>query len=102
MAKPDPALLVDVVAPVVLEAMKLASEALAAASVRHVVVGGLAVGANGTLRRDVRRVRAIRRSGTGLSFTLGEPDGEYASTEGGDAPLKERQIPAQSFVCMRR
>jgi hypothetical protein len=47
MAKPDPALLVDVVAPKVLEAMKLASEALAAASIRHVVVGGLAVGANG-------------------------------------------------------
>ena len=47
MAKPDPALLVDVVAPKVLEALKLASEALALANVRHVVVGGLAVGANG-------------------------------------------------------
>lgn len=30
-----------------LEALKLASEALSAAKVRHVVVGGLAVGANG-------------------------------------------------------
>jgi len=47
MTKPDPSLLVDVVAPKVLEALRLASEALAAASVRHVVVGGLAVGANG-------------------------------------------------------
>jgi hypothetical protein len=47
MTKPDPSLLVDVVAPKVLDALRLASEALAAAGVRHVVVGGLAVGANG-------------------------------------------------------
>ena len=47
MTKPDPALLIDVVAPKVLEALKLASAALIAANVRHVVVGGLAVGANG-------------------------------------------------------
>ena len=47
MTKPDPALLVDVVAPKVLDALKLASEALIAANVRHIVVGGLAVGANG-------------------------------------------------------
>lgn len=47
MTKPDPSLLVDVVAPKVLEALKLASEALTVAKVRHVVVGGLAVGANG-------------------------------------------------------
>ncbi len=47
MTRPDPALLVDVVATKVLDAMKLASEALTAANVRHVVVGGLAVGANG-------------------------------------------------------
>ena len=47
MAKPDPTLLVDVVAPKVLEALRLASEALTLAHVRHVVVGGLAVGANG-------------------------------------------------------
>lgn len=55
MAKPDPTLLVDVVAPKVLEALKLASEALTVAKVRHVVVGGLAVGANGYPRatRDV-------------------------------------------------
>lgn len=47
MTKPDPSLLVDVVAPKVLDALRLASEALVAANVRHVVVGGLAVGANG-------------------------------------------------------
>jgi hypothetical protein len=47
MTGPDPTLLVDVVAPKVLEALKLASEALTVANVRHIVVGGLAVGANG-------------------------------------------------------
>jgi hypothetical protein len=47
MTKPDPTLLIDVVAPKVLEALRLASEALTTANVRHVVVGGLAVGANG-------------------------------------------------------
>ncbi|HEX4516527.1 MAG TPA: hypothetical protein VH054_23430 [Polyangiaceae bacterium] len=47
MTKPDPSLLRDVVAPKVLDAMRLASEALTRAGVRHVLVGGLAVGANG-------------------------------------------------------
>ena len=47
MTKPDPTLLIDVVAAKVLEALKLASQALTVAKVRHVVVGGLAVGANG-------------------------------------------------------
>jgi hypothetical protein len=47
MTKPDPSLLIDVVSAKVLEALKLASEALTLANVRHVVVGGLAVGANG-------------------------------------------------------
>lgn len=47
MTKPDPTLLIDVVAPKVLEALRLASEALTLAKVRHLVVGGLAVGANG-------------------------------------------------------
>ena len=45
--KPDPSLLVDVVAPRVLDAWKAASEALSRAGVRHVVIGGLAVGASG-------------------------------------------------------
>jgi hypothetical protein len=44
---PDPSLLVDVVATKVLDAMRKASGALAALGIRHVVVGGLAVGANG-------------------------------------------------------
>lgn len=47
MTKPDPSLLIDVVSAKVLDALKLASEALTLAKVRHVVVGGLAVGANG-------------------------------------------------------
>lgn len=47
MTRPDPSLLDKVVAPEVIDAMKRASEALVRAGVRHVVVGGLAVGANG-------------------------------------------------------
>lgn len=47
MAKPDPALLVDVVAEKVLDAWRVAAEALRRAGIRHVVIGGLAVGANG-------------------------------------------------------
>ncbi len=52
---PDPSLLEGVVAEEVLEAMHVASAALTRAGVRHVVVGGLAVGANGYPRntRDV-------------------------------------------------
>jgi hypothetical protein len=45
--KPDPNLLVDVVSRKVLDAWKAASAALTRAGVRHVVIGGLAVGANG-------------------------------------------------------
>jgi hypothetical protein len=44
---PDLALLDDVVAPKVLAAKDVASKALTALRVRHVLVGGLAVGANG-------------------------------------------------------
>lgn len=47
MTSPDPSLLQGVVAREVLEAMAMASAALTAAGIRHVVVGGLAVGANG-------------------------------------------------------
>lgn len=47
MARPDPSLLLGVVAPEVLDAMKVASLALKRVGVRHVVVGGLAVGAHG-------------------------------------------------------
>jgi hypothetical protein len=47
MARPDPSLLEGVVASEVLEAMRVASAALKRVGVRHVVVGGLAVGANG-------------------------------------------------------
>jgi hypothetical protein len=47
VVRPDPSLLRGVVAPEVLEAMRVASLALTRVGVRHVVVGGLAVGANG-------------------------------------------------------
>jgi len=48
--KPDPSLLDDVVASKVLDAMRSASKALTVLGIRHVVVGGLAVGANGNPR----------------------------------------------------
>jgi hypothetical protein len=47
VTKPDPDLLADVVAPKVLAAWHAASDALRRAGIRHIVVGGLAVGANG-------------------------------------------------------
>jgi hypothetical protein len=47
VTKPNPFLLEDVVPPKALAALRLASEALIRANVRHVVVGGLAVGAHG-------------------------------------------------------
>ena len=48
--KPDLSLLDDVVGPKVLAAMRDASAALTRLGIRHVVVGGLAVGANGAPR----------------------------------------------------
>src|SRR5688572_12240680 len=45
--QPDLSLLDGVVAPAVLDAMRAASAALSRLQIRHVVVGGLAVGANG-------------------------------------------------------
>ena len=47
MKIPDPTLLDDVVNSRVLEAMRGASDAMKSIGVRHIVVGGLAVGANG-------------------------------------------------------
>jgi hypothetical protein len=47
VTRSDPSLLDDAVAPKVLDAMRSASKALTALGIRHVVVGGLAVGANG-------------------------------------------------------
>ncbi len=78
MTKPDLSLLTDVVAPKVLEALKLASEALALANVRHVVVGGLAVGANGHPRatKDVHFLigdEAFEHHGKLVSLRAGLP-----------------------------
>lgn len=47
MKTPDPQLLEGIVSPRVLAAMRRASQTMAAMGVRHLVVGGLAVGANG-------------------------------------------------------
>ena len=47
MAKPDLSLVEDMVAPRVLSAMRTTSRLLTELGVHHVVVGGLAVGANG-------------------------------------------------------
>lgn len=47
MKTPDPSLLEGVVSARVLDAMHAASDAMTAMGVRHLVVGGLAVGANG-------------------------------------------------------
>jgi hypothetical protein len=47
LGRPDPSLLHGVVAAEVLDAMKQASAALGRVGIPHVVVGGLAVGANG-------------------------------------------------------
>lgn len=47
MKTPDPSLLEGVVSSRVLDAMRIASAAMTALGVRHLVVGGLAVGANG-------------------------------------------------------
>ena len=48
--RPDASLLADIVAPKVLEALRLSTEALTRAGVRHVVVGGLAVCVHGSPR----------------------------------------------------
>jgi hypothetical protein len=55
LAEPDPTLLQGVVASEVLDALAVASAALRAVGIRHVVVGGLAVGACGFPRatRDI-------------------------------------------------
>jgi hypothetical protein len=49
VTKPDPSLLDGAVAPAVLDVMRTASSALTALGICHVVVGGLAVSANGHL-----------------------------------------------------
>ena len=55
MARPDPSLLQGVVAPEILDALRIASDALNRVGVRRIVAGALAVGANGFPRatRDV-------------------------------------------------
>jgi hypothetical protein len=81
VTKPDASLLNGVVVPEVLSAMKTASEALRRVGVRHVVVGGLAVAANG-----------FRRATGDVDFLVGAEAFEYH--EGGLVSLK-RGVPFQ-------
>lgn len=104
MTKPDLSLLDDVVAAKVLEALRLASEALSAAKVRHVVVGGLAVGANGHPRatKDVDFLvgpEAFEHHGKLVTLRAGVPfqvDGvavDFLSPEP-DEPFLEAELAA--------
>lgn len=78
MTKPDLGLVEDVVAPRVLAAMRTSSSVLARLGIRHVVVGGLAVGANGHPRatKDVDFLvgdEAFVHSGGIVSLAPGVP-----------------------------
>ena len=63
---PDARLLDDVVNPLVLEAMRRASDAMKSIGVRHIVVGGLAVGASG-----------YPRATAGVDFLIGDEAFEH-------------------------
>ncbi len=101
MRHPDPTLLADIVSPKVLRALELASQALTAARVRHVVVGGIAVGANGYPRNttDVELLvgdEAFERDANGLvTLRAGVPfqvDGvavDFLSPEPGESFLED-------------
>jgi hypothetical protein len=81
MTKPDPSLLDDVVASRVLAAMKAASSALTTLGIRHVVVGDLAVGANG-------HPRATK----GVDFLVGDEAFEHRP---GDFVTMKEGVPIQ-------
>lgn len=99
MARPDPSLLQGTVAAAVLDAMRLASEALKRAGVRHVVIGGLAVGANGFPRatKDVDFLvgdEAFERHASGLvtlrpgvPFQVNSVAVDFISAEAGEGFL---------------
>ena len=101
MPRPDAALLEGVVAPEVLEAMKVASEALKRVGVRHVVVGGLAVGANGFPRatRDVdflvgdeafeRHTGGLVTLRPGVPFQVHRVAVDFIGAEAGEGFLEE-------------
>jgi hypothetical protein len=79
VTKPDPSFLSTVIPPDVLSAMKTASAALTQLGVRHLVVGGLAVAANGYARatRDVDflvgREAFVQHAGGLVSLRPGVP-----------------------------
>jgi hypothetical protein len=96
VTKPDPSLLNGVVALEVLDAMKIASEALGRAGIRHVVVGALAVGANGFPRatKDVdflvgdeafdRHAGGLVTLRAGVPFQVQDVPVDFVSAEPGE------------------
>jgi len=115
MLQPDPSLLVDVVASRVLDAWHVASAALTQAGIPHVVIGGLAVGANGYPRatKDVDFLvgdAAFTHHAGGL-VTMNpaipiEVNGvaiDYLSPHPGEAHLREALLrPPGSFIDVAR
>jgi hypothetical protein len=101
VSRPDRSRLQDVVAPKVLEALQLSSEALSRAGVRHVVVGGLAVGANGYARatNDVdflvggeafdRHPSGLVTLKAGVPFEVNGVAVDFLSPESGEEFLEE-------------
>ncbi|MGH9334291.1 MAG: hypothetical protein ACRD21_11135 [Vicinamibacteria bacterium] len=99
MARPDSSLLHGVVAPEVIDAMRVASEALKRAGVRHVVVGGLAVGAHGFPRatKDVdflvgdeafeRHAGGLVTLRAGVPFQVNQVAVDFLSAEPGESFL---------------
>lgn len=111
MTRPDPHLLDDVVAEKVLDAWKTASAALARAGVRHVVIGALAVGANGYPRatRDVdflvgdeaftRHAGGLVTMNPALPIEVNGVPIDYLSPRAGEEHLAEAlATPAGTFV----
>jgi hypothetical protein len=111
MAKPDPSLLDGVVSPRVLDAMRVASSKLNEAGVRHVVAGGLAVGANGYPRAtsDVdllvgdeaftEHPGGVMTLRPGVPFQVGGIAIDLISAESGEVFLEDAlNAPAGSFL----
>jgi len=101
MTKPDPSLLRDIVPPKVLDALRLSSDALTRSGVRHIVIGGLAVGANGYPRatRDVdflvggeafdRHPSGLVTLRAGVPFQVNGVAVDFLSPESGEEFLEE-------------
>jgi len=101
MSRPDPSLLQGVVAFEVIDAMRVASDALKRVGVRHVVVGALAVGANGFPRatKDVdflvgdeafeRHAGGLVTLRPGVPFQVNQVAVDFISADASEAFLAE-------------